>query len=193
MTTSAVTIAGTYYAQLRRGRLTDEATLPVGDILLYQARGDEIRRSITEAVLAADAAAKADLKEGESSKLAVVAHSFGGIAAVDLLTLDRAQPPGQRKLDCVDLLVTLGSQSPFLYEISALWSLPYGKGLPESFPHWLNVYDLADFLSYVGYHPKLFGDQIEDLQVFSRQPFPASHGAYFRNPAVWQAILDRLR
>jgi hypothetical protein len=56
--------------------------------------------------------------------------------------------------------VTLGSQSPFLYEIGALWSLPYGKGLPESFPRWLSVYDLADLLSYVGYHWKLFGEQI---------------------------------
>jgi len=193
ITTSAVTTAGTYYAQLRRGRLTDQATLPVGDILLYQTRGEVIRRSIANAILDADAAAKADLKEGESSKLAVVAHSLGGIVAVDLLTSDRTKPPGQRRLDCIDLLVTLGSQSPFLYEIGSLWSLPYGKGLPEDFPPWLNVYDLADFLSYVGYHEKLFGEQVEDLQVFSRQPFPASHGAYFRNPAVWQAILDRLQ
>jgi hypothetical protein len=193
VTSSAVTIAGTYYAQLHRGRLTDEATLPVGDILLYQARGEVIRRSIAEAVLAADAAAKADVKEGESSKLAVVGHSLGGIAAVDLLASDRGKPTGQRALECVDLLVTLGSQSPFLYEIGALSSLPYGKGLPEAFPRWLNIYDLADFLSYVGYHEKLFGDRIEDLQVFSRQPFPAAHGAYFRNPAVWQAVLERLK
>ena len=193
VTTSAVTIAGTYYAQLRRGRLTDEATLPVGDILLYQARGEEIRRSIADAALAADAAARADLKEGESSKLAIVAHSLGGIAAVDLLASDRSKTPGQRTLDCVDLLVTLGSQSPFLYEIGALWSKRYWDRLPEDFPPWLNIYDLSDFLSYVGRNEKLFGEKIEDLQVFSRQPFPAAHSAYFRNPAVWQAILDRLR
>jgi len=191
--TSAVTTAGTYYGQLCRGRLTDEATLPVGDILLYQARGEEIRRSIADAILAADAAARADLKEGESSRLAVVAHSLGGIAAADLLASDRTKPPGQRRLDCVELLATLGSQTPFLYEIGALSSLRYGKGLPESFPRWLNIYDLADFLSYVGHNDKVFGEKVEDLQVFSRQPFPASHGAYFRNPAVWQTILDRLQ
>ena len=64
VTTSVVTTAGTYYSQLHRGRLTDVATLQVGDILLYQARGEEIRRSIADAILAADAAAKADLKRG---------------------------------------------------------------------------------------------------------------------------------
>jgi hypothetical protein len=197
LTASAVTTAGTYYTQIRRGRLTDQAALPVGDILLYQARGDEIRQSVADAILAADAKAKAGAKTRKSSKLIVVAHSLGGIAAVDLLVRDCAKPAGQRALGCVDLLATLGSQSPFLYEIGALWSLEYGKKkrerLPKAFPPWLNVYDLADFLSYVGYNQKLFGDQVEDLQVFSRQPFPASHGAYFRNPAVWKAILDGLR
>ena len=73
-------------------------------------------------------------------------------------------------LASLDLLATLGSQSPFLYELGALWSLPYDQGLPEAFPRWLNVYDLADFLSYVGYHKKIFGERIEEIQVFSRQP-----------------------
>lgn len=192
VTTSAVTTAGTYYTQLHRGRLTDQATLPVGDILLYQARGQDIRRSIAEAVLAADVESKASTKAGGRSQLAIVAHSLGGIAAVDLLIGDRDQPPGQRELDCVDLLVTVGSQAPFLYEVGALSSRRYGEGLPEDFPPWLNVYDLSDFLSYVGGTANLFVGKIRDLQVFSRQPFPAAHSAYFRNPAVWQAILETL-
>ena len=68
-------------------------------------------------------------------------HSLGGVACVDLLV--------EAALPQVELLVTVGSQAPFFYEIDALQSLRFGVPLPEHFPRWLNVYDLRDFLSYV--------------------------------------------
>lgn len=193
ITNSVVTTVGTYYAQFRRGRLTDAAVFKVGDILLYQAKGEEIRRTIARSVSHAQAEVNVHLERREFSKLAIVAHSLGGIAAIDLLAEDRRKPDGRRELDGVSLLVTLGSQAPFLYEIGALTSLPYGMKLPANFPAWLNFYDLSDFLSYVGGDEKLFGAQIEDRRVSSGQPFPSSHSAYFRNPLVWQEILERIK
>jgi hypothetical protein len=90
----------------------------------------------------------------------------------------------------VRLLVTVGSQAPFLYEIDALPSLRYGQPLPAHFPSWLNVYDLNDLLSYAA--QGVFGDRAIDLELDSRQPFPASHSAYWDSRTMWEAIATRL-
>ena len=82
-------------------------------------------------------------------------------------------------------LVTLGSQSPFLYEIGALASLRPGQSLPRYFPPWLNVFDRSDFLSFVA--GRLFSG-VTDLEMASGQPFPESHSAYYGNEVVWNAI-----
>jgi len=145
-----------------RAGLSVGAALPVGDILLYQSRGNEIRDFIRRKIEAAE------------PPVAVVAHSLGGIACVDLLALPN--PP------TVSHLVTAGSQAPLLFELGALLSLkpdptqapPYR--LPSGFPQWLNIYDRNDFLSYIG-EPLLVG--IKDEEFESGQPFPDSHSAYF--------------
>ncbi len=90
----------------------------------------------------------------------------------------------------VKLLVTVGSQAPFFYEINALHSLRYGEKLPSHFPQWLNIYDLHDLLSYVG--AGVFPEKVQDVLVDSKQPFPRSHGAYWTNTATWKAIERRL-
>jgi pimeloyl-ACP methyl ester carboxylesterase len=140
------------------------------DILLYQSRGDRIRSFIQETIQQAE------------PPVVLLAHSLGGIACVDLLV---KQPLSQ-----VALLVTVGSQAPFLYEINALPSLEYGEPLPEHFPNWLNIYDLRDFLSYVG--ANVFPNKVQDVLVDNKQPFPRSHSAYWTNPATWNAIVPRL-
>ncbi|GAA4971239.1 hypothetical protein [Actinoplanes utahensis] len=154
----------------RRGSITDAAYPAAGDVLLYQARGDRIRAAIAERISAVD------------GPVVLITHSLGGIAAVDLLV---SQPS-----PTVELLVTVGSQAPFLYEIGALWSLPHDAGLPAHMPAWLNVYDERDMLSYLGNGP--FGDRVRDVRVDSGQPFPASHSAYWSNRHVWDAIVERL-
>ena len=156
---------GTPYVERRRGAITDAAYPAAGDILLYQARGKEIRNFIRQQV--------ADT----SGPRVILAHSLGGIACVDLLA---GEP-----LD-IQLLVTVGSQAPFLYEINALQSLAYGEPLPAHFAKWLNIYDLRDFLSYKG--GKIFPGRVTDVAVDNRQPFPVSHSAYWENDAVWDAI-----
>jgi hypothetical protein len=157
-------------ARRRRGALTDATYPGAGDILLYQARGDRIRARIAAKVAAA------------TEPVVLLTHSLGGIAAVDLLA---SQPLPQ-----VRLLVTVGSQAPFLYEIGALWSLGHNDRLPSHVPAWLNIYDPRDLLSYVG--APLFPGRVEDVMVNNKQPFPQSHSAYWSNPKVWDAIVPRL-
>ncbi|WP_414568977.1 hypothetical protein [Nostoc sp. CCY 9925] len=161
---------GTNYVRGNRLELTDKISPMPGDILLYLTRGEKIREFIQQQI------------EQAEPPVVLIAHSLGGIACVDLLV--------QQQLSQVELLVTVGSQAPFLYEINALYSLKYGELLPEHFPEWLNIYDLRDFLSYVA--KNIFPDRVQDVQVDSRQPFPRSHGAYWTNAKTWEAIISRL-
>jgi hypothetical protein len=160
----------------RRGAIHDATTATAGDILLYQARGTGIRHVIKDCIT----------KSG--GPVILMAHSLGGIACVDLLI--------QEQIPEVRLLITMGSQAPFFYEINALQSMefreiPPEKRLPSHFPSWLNFYDLRDFLSYVG--QPVFGDKlVTDVCVDNRLPFPDSHGGYFSNDHVWQKVLSVL-
>jgi len=164
------------WARRRRGAISDAAFGTAGDILLYQARGAGIRRFIREQI------------EAYEGDVVLLAHSLGGVACVDLLALE--------KLPQVVLLVTVGSQAPFFYEIGALQSLefedvPPEKRLPDHFPAWLNFYDLRDFLSYVG-QPVFGKSRVVDVQIDSRLPFPDSHGGYFSNAEVWARTVAAL-
>jgi hypothetical protein len=154
-----------------RAGLSAGAALPVGDILLYQSRGEEIRQFIREKI------------EKAQPPVNIVAHSLGGIACFDLLAL--RNPPK------VAHLVTAGSQAPLLFELGALFSLkpsplqqpPYD--LPNGFPPWLNFYDRDDFLSYLG--ERLFKG-VRDEEFHSGQPFPDSHSAYFGDEEFWKTV-----
>lgn len=157
--------ASTRVLRNHRERFSDAIALPAGDILLYQSRGEEIRRFIRNKI------------EQARPPVTLVAHSLGGIACVDLLALP--DPP------TVAHLVTAGSQSPLLYEIGALFSLKCPQPLPPSFPPWLNLYDRNDFLSYVA---SRFWPAVKDVEIESGQPFPDSHSAYFGNDVVWHKI-----
>ena len=154
--------AATRMLRSHRNGFSDMAALPVGDVLLYQSRGGEVRDFIRAKIAAA------------TPPITIVAHSLGGIACVDLLAM--------RGAPAVSQLVTVGSQSPLLYEIGALASLKPPQALPTGFPPWLNIFDRSDFLSYVA--KRLF-PSAEDLEVDSGQPFPDSHSAYFGNERVW--------
>ena len=160
----------TAVAARRRGAITDATTPAAGDILLYQARGEAIRGVIAQKI------------ESAVDSVVLIAHSLGGIAAVDLLA-GRAFPQ-------VRLLVTVGSQAPLLYEIGALTSLEHDDPLPGCVPPWLNLYDRRDLLSYLA--APLFPGRATDVEVRNGQPFPQSHSAYWSNPAVWDAIVARL-
>ncbi|MCD7443008.1 hypothetical protein K4B79_32910 [Streptomyces lincolnensis] len=159
------------HAVVRRRRVLTEAAHPAaGDILRYLARGEQVRADLRTLVA------------GLEPPVALVCHSLGGIIALDTLV---AAPLPQ-----VRLLVTAGSQGPFLYESGSLPSLEPPAPLPAHVPAWLNLYDPRDLLSYLG--AGLFPDRVTDVAVDSRQPFPAAHSAYWTNPAVYRHIVDRL-
>ena len=163
---------GTCAFKRRRGAIMDGAYPFAGDILVYQANGQKIRDFIREQIQ----------NERVEPPVVLMAHSLGGIACVDLLI----EQDLSNKVAC---LITVGSQAPFFYEIGALQRLPYGEPLPKHFPEkWLNIYDLRDFLSYVGNRPGLFPRKMNDVLVDNRQPFPESHSAYWVNEQTWDAI-----
>lgn len=159
-------------ARRERDALFSSAAPTAGDVVMYQARGQEIRDFIETRIREC------------GPDVAVIAHSLGGIACVDLLI--------KKSLPEVKLLVTAGSQSPFLYEINALSSLEFGEPLPEHFPtRWLNFFDRNDLLSYAA--SKVFKDRAVDIEVHSEQPFPDSHAAYWDNPMLWDSLQAHLQ
>lgn len=159
---------------LWRGRLTESATPALGDILRYQARGEALREHL-----------RGRITEDEGPSV-LIGHSLGGVALVDLLAQSaaRGEPVAGPRL-----LVTVGSQAPFLHELGALSGLPPGVArLPEGFPRWLNIYDRQDLLSFVA-EPVFRDDpRVTDHEVSSRQPFPPSHSAYWKIDAVYDRI-----
>lgn len=155
-----------------RHTIAQGATPGVGDILLYQARGERIRAFIAEAIDAASI-------NGEEPVI-LLAHSLGGIACIDLLIATH-QPS-------VKGVITVGSQAPFLYEIGALTQLEAPEELPSHMAPWLNIYDQDDMLSFKALPIMKGGNGISDSEIRSYQPFPAAHSAYWSNPPVWEQI-----
>ncbi|GGV89160.1 hypothetical protein [Streptomyces massasporeus] len=154
----------------RRRALTEAAHPAAGDILRYLSRGEAFRDGLRTLVA------------GLEPPVAVIGHSLGGIIALDTLV--------SAPLPQVGLLVTAGSQGPFLYESGALPSLEHPAPLPAHVPAWLNLYDPRDLLGYVG--ARLFPGRVTDVAVDGGQPFPAAHSAYWTNPAVYRHIVDHL-
>lgn len=170
----------TGYLKRKRGVISDVTYQAVGDILLYQGRGQKIRDLIFSYI-----------KDAEPP-VVLLAHSLGGIACVDLLVEQLLNE--EKVIKKVELLITVGSQAPYFYEVNALQSLEFNSDrnqrLPKGFPEWLNIYDLQDFLSYIG--GNIF-PSVQDILVDNQQPFPQSHSAYWSNKATWKAILPRIR
>jgi hypothetical protein len=139
----------------------------VGDILMYQARGERIREFIKRRI------------EEQRGHVVVLAHSLGGIAAVDLLL--------STDIPQVKALITVGSQCAYLYEIDGLTGLERGRSWPSRFPRrWLNIYDANDFLSYPG--EAVFPGHVTDFRCCSNEPFPESHSAYWSQRETWTTM-----
>ncbi|MFE7231854.1 alpha/beta fold hydrolase [Streptomyces sp. NPDC002405] len=156
--------------QRRRRALTEAAHPAAGDILRYLSRGEAVRADLRTLIA------------GLVPPVVLVGHSLGGIIALDTLVTT--------PLPQVRLLVTAGSQAPFLYESGSLPSLEHPEPLPAHVPEWLNLYDPRDLLAHLG--AGLFPGRVTDAAVDSRQPFPAAHSAYWTNPEVYRLIVERL-
>jgi hypothetical protein len=157
---------GASQLERRRTAITDTTRPMAGDIMVYLSRGERIRRFISSCCRDAE------------PPVTLLGHSLGGVACLDLVVSERpAEVAG---------LVTVGSQGPFLYELDALPSLPYGSPLPDEMPSWTNFYDPRDLLAYVG--GQIFPGQVTDIAVPSGNPFPFAHSDYFGNPEFYDAL-----
>jgi hypothetical protein len=176
----------TALARHLRSSIMQVATNFVGDVMLYLARGAEVRQLVHSTVLQART-----LHPHEP--LILIGHSLGGVIAyeysIDPVFSDR--PP-------IDLLVTVGSQVGLFAEYGLLQvvgpPLEQGKTPSQlSYRHgglqgpWLNFYDPDDFLSFpIG---RVFREAADGDRICpAGKPFPASHGAYWNNEELYTAI-----
>lgn len=150
----------------RRVALIPKVAPAMGDVLKYLARGDGIRAYLRASIANAD------------EEIVIVAHSLGGIAAVDLLV--------QESFEQVQGLITVGTQVGLLYELNALPSLEFGRQLPKSFPQWDNLLDPRDLLAYSS--QALFPSSSRDHIIDNEAPFPRNHSAYFGNPSFYSVL-----
>ncbi|WP_342723987.1 hypothetical protein AAFG07_33590 [Bradyrhizobium sp. B097] len=169
----------THYGRDRRTGLMNGVSPGVGDILLYERRGDDILAAIERKIVA--------LAE-QNKRVVVLGHSLGGIMMVDLLS--RARQPGRLP---VEKLITVGSQAPVLFKFDALGTMRLRQALPAGTPYrpWLNIFDRNDFLSFCA--SRAFPGAttgIEDFEVESNVSFPEAHSAYFRQPSFYAKIVE---
>ncbi|MFF3416302.1 hypothetical protein ACFYW9_16635 [Streptomyces sp. NPDC002698] len=150
-----------------RGRLLTRATPALGDILLYQARGKPLRTFLAERV------------REIPGPVALLGHSLGGVACFESLVA--------HDLPNVRLLVTVGSQVPYLYGLDALATHRLGAPLPDHFrARWVNVVDQEDLLAFTA--KDHFEGRVTDVEVDTREPFPRAHGSYWTTPQVYEAV-----
>jgi hypothetical protein len=178
----------TALARHLRSSIMEAATRFVGDVMLYLARGAEVRQLVHTAIWQASAARPQE-------PLVLIAHSLGGVIAYDYLA-----DPAFHDRPAVDLLVTVGSQVALFAEYGLLQASQVARqrgGIPQRTMSraaglrgaWLNIYDPDDFLSFPigGIFPPEAGS---DRSCPAGKPFPASHSAYWHNDEVYAAIAE---
>ena len=170
----------THYGVKRRDGLLVGGGPVIGDILLYQRRGDTILDTIENTIL----------ESANDGEVIALGHSLGGIMLVDLLSRPRAAG----KLP-VRKLITVGSQSPAFYACDSLGTIRKGAALPPGAPFlpWLNVFDRNDFLSFCA--SRCFPGMpagIADFEIKSGVSFPEAHSAYFRQDAFYRRLVQFL-
>jgi hypothetical protein len=167
----------TRFAVRKRAGFMLPLTNFIRDVAFYIQHGERIREFLAAALR----------QHADGRPLVVVAHSLGGIAAVDLLA-DPAVTGGGDPLP-VDLLATVGSQAPYMYLMDALSSLsPRTPGDPAPFTPWLNVYNPEDLLSFCASRVFPNTSGITDEPVDAGVPFPMSHSAYWTQHRVYELL-----
>ena len=169
--------------------MTAETMATLVDVLSYLRRPDAITGYVS---------AELDRIAAERGERSVVAVglSLGGIILVDALATRLAAAPEAPAP--AELLVTVGSQSPFLLACDALGELRRSGPRPlRPFVPWLNVWNPDDYLSYPA--GPIFGDAVRpraalrDVIGRDGSAFPAVHGRYWDDDTTFAAIADMLR
>lgn len=176
---------GTKVAVDHRGQFMGPLSDFIRDVAWYIARGADARDFIRAEMV----------PFATRGPVVVLAHSLGGIAAVDLLSdpaiMTGPQPPR------VDTLVTVGSQAPLLYLLDALKNLrPPPNPTVVPFSPWINIYNRQDLLSFFasGVFRPIPGGQsnaaVKDFAIDPGVPFPQSHSAYWDSPQLYKILRD---
>jgi hypothetical protein len=148
----------------------------IRDVAFYVDKGAPVRAYIADAIR----------QHQQSKPLILLGHSLGGIACVDLLSDPKVM--GGADPARIDLLVTVGSQSPLLYLMDALPSLsPRSPDTPVPFVPWLNIYNRDDLLSFCAARVWV-NTPVKDEPISAGVPFPASHSAYWSQDRVYELI-----
>jgi hypothetical protein len=175
----------TALARHLRGSIMQVATSFIGDVMLYLARGVEVRDLVHKTIVRACA-------QRSNEPLVLIAHSLGGVIAYEYAT-----DPNFADRPPIDLLVTVGSQVALFAEYglfqAAGAALAHGTSGRRLYPtpglpgRWLNFYDPDDFLSFpiAGVFPHAAEG---DRPCPAGKPFPASHSAYWDNPQLYSTI-----
>lgn len=154
----------------------------IGDVCHYLAHGEKLRNLVWAEI--------EQLSQQSAHDIYLLGHSLGGVICFELLV--EACNLEKPLLSRIKGLITVGSQSPLLYEFDALKTLPRerdhtGDPLPSTFSRWLNIYDENDLLSYRA--ARLFKHAI-DKQVDSMLQPAEAHSAYWAMNDTWAAIRD---
>lgn len=162
----------------RRAPLTEAASDLSRSIVFYLRRGAEARTAVAHALRMVN----------QDAPVILFGHSLGGVAAVDLVSGPEWEAENLR----VDLLVTVGSQSPWLCLLGGLAHLTSDGQGAVPVP-WLNFWDERDLLAFCA--ERVFagrGVRIVDRELTSGEPFPNSHNAYFADPELYLGIRKEL-
>lgn len=192
-------VARTYLAQVyqsirQNNRVMITETL--GDILVYQRNQVAIQKRVLEVLKAFD---RDNAGYGTVKKpVHAIAHSLGGVVALDLIT--RPRMPLH-----VQSLTTFGSQFPYFQLVDPRPGVPPYGGAPVKLPlalkKWTNLWEPLDPLSFVA--SKVFrladGRAVQDVEVHSQDGLQGllnglyyTHNIYWSTPELLNAVVQNL-
>jgi hypothetical protein len=145
-----------------RASLMEGVAATLGDIIAYQANRASVQQRLFDAI-------KQHAPEYGTSNMpiGVIAHSLGGVIAVDTAVAPASGVPLY-----IDSLVTFGSQSAFFEIVNPSDpKAPYRTGHPITLPatirQWFNMWDVVDLLGFTA--GTVFrlknGDKPEDIPL----------------------------
>ncbi|MFD7019114.1 hypothetical protein [Streptomyces sp. NPDC059928] len=173
-----------------RHRLGPGVTRFLGDVLIYQRHREQVHARVREQISAVDP----NLGRRADRPVQVVAHSLGGVIAVDMAT---AQEPLW-----TSSLLTFGSQSAYFHLCDPRGGQlsPYTGdapvALPNSLARWTNLWQPLDALAFAASSVFRLADGTSPIDL--PLPHTASaglwtHSVYWNLPELASAIREAMR